>query len=50
MGWGKFNVKNGIDQGNTPYMRTMSNIIDLGGEVGKVLCFKGHACTDEVFK
>ncbi|MFR2069239.1 MAG: T9SS type A sorting domain-containing protein [Bacteroides nordii] len=50
MGWGKFNIKDGVDQGNTPYMRTMSNIIDLGGEVGKVLCFKGHACTDEVFK
>lgn len=50
MGWGTFYAKDGVDQGNTGYMRSMSNIVDLGGEVGKVLCFKGHACTDDVFK
>ena len=49
MGWGSFFQKDGVDQGNTGYMRSMSNIIDLGGEVGKVLCFKGHNCSDDVF-
>lgn len=49
MGWGNFFAVNGVDKGNTSYMREMSNIIDLGGEVGKVLCFKGHACSDDVF-
>lgn len=49
MGWGLFYATDGVDQGNTAYMRAMSNIIDLGGEVGKVLCFKGHECTDDVF-
>lgn len=50
MGWGLFYAKDGVDQGNTAYMRALGNIIDLGGEVGKVLCYKGHACTDDVFK
>lgn len=48
-GWGPTYAVDGVDKGNTPYIRQMSNIVDLGGEVGKVLCFKGHLCEDDVF-
>lgn len=49
MGWGNFYAIDGVDKGNTEYMRAMTNIVDLGGEVGKVLCFKGHECGDDLF-
>ena len=48
--WGNISVDQaGNDQGATTYVRQMSNIVNLGGEVGKVWCMKGHNCPDEVF-
>ena len=47
--WGNVYSKDGIDSDATTYVRQMSNIVDLGGEVGKVWCMKGGDCPDEVF-
>lgn len=48
--WGNVWVDtDGNDKGATTYVRQMSNIVDLGGEVGKVWCMKGHDCSDDVF-